>query len=289
METRIPDNKIKAYVPIPTTDINQFYFQLLGVLKSAKIEIISAEQDISQAHCAIHLIGNSYKKSTLGFDISDEEYWFNLSCEQNQENPSFRIFIWHPTQLSNIIESDKQVTFINSIRQNLIQNMTFCSQESPVMFVEDIRSIVFEEQQTKYETKKTDVFFIYNEIDEDNGNNIVELLTDVVKVECLNISLRSETDYSEFIAQQIKKSYLTTIYFNRTANWAVPFTQQVWKKIGGASANKEILMIGDSDFDLNKDIVFKAPNVTNLCAGTELIPLETKVFYDRIFNEKSNG
>lgn len=278
-------NKIKTFVPLSSAEIDKSHAQLIGVLQSANIEILVKEEDFEQAHCAILFIGKSYSHSTRGLSISDEEYWFKKSCDLNEKNSSFRIFIWQPLSFEKSV-TQEQTTFINSIRNNLIQNMMFCNHISPVMFVEDIRSVVYEEQKIQFNTKSTNVFFIYNEIDEDNGNNIVELLNDVVKVEPLNISLRSETDYSEFIAQQIQKSELTTIYFNRTANWAIPFAQQVWKKIGGASANKKILMIGDADFETNHDIKFKAPNVTNICAGTELIPLETKVFYDKLLTEK---
>lgn len=279
-------NRIKAFVPSPVGENNMYYRQLYGVLQSANIEVITSEQSAEKADCAILLIGNEYKNSNRGLTISDEEYWFNKACQINTNNSSYRIFIWQPGFYRNNDSSSKQTAFINSIRNHLIQNMMFCNYLSPVMFVEDIRTVMYEEQKTKFDTKLTDVFFIFNEIDEDHGHAIVELLSDVVKVELLSISLRSETDYSEFIAQQIKKSYLTTIYYNRTANWAVPFTQQVWKKIGGASSDKKILMIGDADYDSNQNIAFDAPNVTSMCTGTELIPLETKVFYDKIHNNK---
>lgn len=275
-------NKIKAFLPESNPQLNEYRRQLIGVLQSANIQVLQDPKLLPHADCSIHLLGSQYGSTTNNQGISDDEFLFNQACNLNKENQSFRIFIWQPPIMQDQLVSQKQTDFINSIRNNLFQNMTLSKHHSAVMFVEDIRSILYAEQKEVFDITPADVFFIYNEIDEDNGNSIVELLNDVVKVEKLNISLKMPTDYSELIAQQIQKSKLTTIYFNRTANWAIPFAKQVWKKIGGASANKEILMISDTDYEQNKNIVFNAPNVTNLNTGTELIPLETKVFYDKM-------
>jgi hypothetical protein len=282
MNSYLSPNKIKAFLPDSNTELVSYRKLLIGVLQSANIEVVEDPSELSSSQCSIHILGNQYKKSAADPSISNDEFWFNQAYNHINNNKFFRIFVWQPPALQNQIVSPKQTDFINSIRNNLVQNMTFSNHHSPVMLVEDIRSIIYAEQKAVFDTNPTDIFFIYNEIDEDTGNDIVELLNDVVKIEKLNISLNLGTDYSELISQQIQKSQLTAIYFNRTANWAVPFTKQVWKNIGGASANKKILMIGDAEYEQNKTALFNAPNVTNINASTELIPLETKVFYDNL-------
>lgn len=283
MNSFLSQNRTKAFLPVSSTELNEYRKQLIGVLQSANIEVVENSDQLTKAQCSIHILGSQYNNTTADLNIANDEYWFKQAYNQINENNLFRIFVWQPPSLQNLIISPRQNEFINSIRNNLVQNMTFSSHHSPVMLVEDIRSIIYAEKKAVFDTIPTEVFFIYNEIDEDLGNGIVEILNDVVKIEKLNISLNLGTDYSELISQQIQKSQLTAIYFNRAANWAVPFTKQVWKNIGGASANKKILMIGDADYEENQNILFDAPNVTNISTSTELIALETKVFYDNLF------
>ena len=102
----------------------------------------------------------------------------------------------------------------------------------------------------------------------------------------MNIIQDSDVDYSELCKQQISKSKLAVIYFKETADWALPFAQQVWKKIGGATSHTPILLIGDEDPDTNMNKTFKAPKVVSLIVSGELIPLEIKVQYDKVLEAK---
>ena len=70
--------------------------------------------------------------------------------------------------------------------------------------------------------------------------------------------------------------------FKLSGDWAVPFAQQVWKKIGGATTHTPILLIGDDDPDTNLNKKFKAPKVISMIVAGELIPLEIKVQYDKV-------
>jgi hypothetical protein len=89
-------------------------------------------------------------------------------------------------------------------------------------------------------------------------------------------------DYSERTSQQMLKSKLAVVYFKESADWAIPFAQQIWKKIGGASASTPILVIGDEDPDTNREKKFSAPRVVSMIVSGELIPLEIKVQYDKV-------
>ena len=278
------DNLIKAFLPNPNKTIHKNYTQLQSVLDAANVTTYVNPDEISNANCAIHLIGNEYCISELHTDITEEQYWLQKSFEHKKQNNNFRIFIWQPEILPGQEIAPKQTEFINSIRNSLVQDMAFCNHVSPVMFVEDLRSIIYEEEPVSYDTKSSDIFFIQNEIDEENGNDIVELLSDILKVVKLNLSLRTQMDYSGYIAQQIKKSKLTVIYFSHTGNWALPFIQQIWKNTGGASANKTIVFIGDTEYEQNKKIIFDAENVINISTSKELVPLEIKVLYDKTFS-----
>jgi hypothetical protein len=134
----------------------------------------------------------------------------------------------------------------------------------------------------EFNINPTDVFVVHNELDEDAAAEIIDMLSDIIPVEKMNIIQDSDHDYSEYCAQQIGKSKLAVIYFKESGDWALPFVQQIWKKIGGASSHTPILLIGDEDPDTNMNKKFKAPKVVSLIVSGELIPLEIKVQYDKI-------
>ena len=112
------------------------------------------------------------------------------------------------------------------------------------------------------------------------------MVGDIVDVEKLNIIQDSDMDYSEYCSQQIGKSKLAVVYFKDTSDWALPFAQQIWKKVGGATSHTPILLIGDEDPNTNLSKKLKAPKIISLIVAGELIPLEIKVQYDKVLEEK---
>ena len=86
------------------------------------------------------------------------------------------------------------------------------------------------------------IFFISNLIDDLTAEEITDMLSDVTQIEKLAIEQDSDTDYAELSSQQINKSKLAVVYFKDSAEWAIPFAQQIWKKIGGAAATTPIFM-----------------------------------------------
>jgi hypothetical protein len=162
--------------------------------------------------------------------------------------------------------------------------MNFSNTASTIQLVDDLRISVKVEQKQLFDIKDTDVFLVYNQLDDNDANEVAEMLSDIIPIEKLNIIQDSEMDYSEFCAQQIGKSKLAVVYFKESSDWALPFTQQIWKKIGGASSHTPILLIGDEDPETNTNKKFKAPKVVSLIVAGELIPLEIKVQYDKIID-----
>jgi hypothetical protein len=133
-----------------------------------------------------------------------------------------------------------------------------------------------------FDVSSADIFLIFNEVDEGEAKEIVDLLSDVIDVEKLNIVQDNDLDYAELCSQQINQSKLAVVYFKETADWALPFTQQIWKKVGGASSHTPILLIGDEDPSSNHGKKFNAPKIISLVLSGELIPLEIKVQYDKL-------
>ena len=285
MDLNFDKNKIKVYLPESMDDVQPLRNHLEIVMHQANLKVYRAEQneiDLEEADCSVHILGNKFDTNTETPSVVQQR--FLQARKFNEKNENFRIFIWQPAQFLAKENAPKQEQFINSIRNKIYRNMVFSNHESPILLVEDMRSIIYTEQKTNFKVNDTEVFFIYNEIDEDSALEIVDLLADVVKVQKLSIILNSATDYSELIAQQIQRCIVPVIYFKRTSGWAVPFTQQVWKKIGGASANKTIHLIGDANIEKNRQLKLSIPNVVTSFESEELIPLEIKVLIDNLKN-----
>jgi hypothetical protein len=164
----------------------------------------------------------------------------------------------------------------------LVEGMQFSNVTSPVQLVDDLRHTFSSVAKTEFTINPTDVFIVHNQMDEEAAAEIIDMLSDIIPVEKMNIIQDSDHDYSEYCAQQIGKSKLAVIYFKESGDWALPFVQQIWKKVGGASSHTPILLIGDEDPDTNMNKKFKAPKVVSLIISGELIPLEIKVQFDKV-------
>jgi hypothetical protein len=237
--------------------------------------------ELNSSACSVHIFGLDYGSILEGQMISLSHYQYNQALEKLKTNPKYKIFIWFPYSISEITD-DAQLNFISSIRNNIIQGINFSNTSSAIQLVDDLRISVKVEIKQEFDIKDTDVFLVYNQLDDSDASEVADMLSDIIPVEKLNIIQDSDIDYSEFCAQQIGKSKLAVVYFKESAEWALPFAQQIWKKIGGASSHTPILLIGDEDPETNSNKKFKAPKVVSLIVSGELIPLEIKMQYDKI-------
>ena len=238
-------------------------------------------EEINSASCSVHIFGLDYGSLLEGQSISLAHYQYNVALNKLKENSSYKIFVWFPYSI-NEIKDELQLKFISDIRNNITHGINFSNTSSAIQLVDDLRTSVKVESKQEFDIKDTDVFLVYNQLDDHDANDVAEMLSDIIPIEKLNIVQDSDMDYSEFCAQQIGKSKLAVIYFKESSDWALPFTQQIWKKIGGASSHTPILLIGDEDPETNTNKKFKAPKVVSLIVAGELIPLEIKVQYDKI-------
>lgn len=234
----------------------------------------------SSCNCSVHILSNEYTPVLIAdTNTSLAKYQFYEAKKLSEANPDFKMFIWlHPA--TNNPEPLQQA-FINEVRNKISKSMIFSNAISSLQLVDDLRSIMEKKTVEDYNVNSTDIFLISNQLDEMDAAEIIDMLSDIIPVEKLNIIQDSETDYSELCKQQIPKSKLAVIYFKQSAEWAIPFTQQVWKKVGGATSHTPILLIGDEDPESNLGKKFNAPKVISLIVSGELIPLEIKVQYDK--------
>ena len=234
--------------------------------------------------CSVHILTNLYGQTlSSDFSTSFSKYQFiEAKNKLTAEQADMKMFIWYPAEMVATTKDKLQQEFINEVRHSIVENMIFTNVSSPLQLVDDIRSMMEGEEKTKFDISDKDIFIMFNELDESKADEIIDMLSDIVDVEKLNIIQDSDRDYSELCLQQIDKSKLAVVYFKDTAVWALPFVQQVWKKVGGASSHTPILLIGDSDPESNINEKFEAPKVISLIISGELIPLEIKVQFDKV-------
>ena len=238
------------------------------------------QQQLAQAAISVHMFGLDYGEPVI-HNQSIEHLQYLLALEKLKQESDFRMFIWFPYNINDVTD-ERQKQLISTVRNNIIKGITFSNTPSAIALTDDLRLSIQTENKAQFNVKETDVFLVYNQLDDVEADEVVDMLSDIIPVEKLNIIQDSEIDYSEMCAQQIGKSKLAVVYFKESADWALPFTQQIWKKIGGASSHTPILLIGDEDPESNSNKVFKAPKVVSLIVAGELIPLEIKVQYDKI-------
>jgi hypothetical protein len=286
------------FIPFCSEEQASLRNQLASVLKMADMKVIPEEgmftenslhvlsELILNANCYVIILFPQYEP-LIDEEVSLAKYQYQEIKKAQLLNPDSKIVVWLPPT-TNIMNTDAaQISFINEIRNSITKNMIFSNALSPILLADDIRSLLEKKQEVYFDVNTTDIFLISNQLDESEANEIIEMLSDIVPVENLNIIQDSDMDYTELCKQQISKSKLAVIYFKETSDWALPFAQQVWKKVGGAASHTPILLIGDEDPDTNKDKKFKAPKVISLIVSGELIPLEIKVQYDNVIEAKS--
>ncbi len=289
--------KIKVFVAEVSDDVVELHDLLIKVLGRAGMEVLCPKssksgnndeyielnkQLLNQADCSVHILGDSAKSknSANGSNSMVEQQLFEAQNRTQSEWREFKIFIWHPAIIMN--SNPEQDDFISAIRQGILHNMIYSNRNSVVSFVEDIRSVMYGGKPEEFDVENVDIFFVYNALDQEDALEIISLLSDVVLLKKLEIMLSVDIDYSELVAQQIKKSKMVVVYYKNTSSWALPFVRQVWKKTGGASSPTPILFIGDSNLEANQFVEFEANMVISKLVAQEIIPIEIKVQYDSL-------
>ncbi len=287
-------SKIQVLLATPSPDAEDLYNDLIGVLRHARANFIlwdeqpKNKRDDSQlpaffdnVNSSIHIIGNQYTTEPQE-QTSIQEKQFFKALQYTKINPDFKLFVWRPERYRNLPNDERQRNFIFYILNHINENVIYTNHESPILLVEDLRSILTIEKKNKFDVRDTEIYLIYNEIDEPSAIMIRDLLSDVATVESTSISLSSDIDYDDYIAQQIKKSKLPVVYFKKATIWASYFIKEIWRKIGGISSGKTLLLVGDEANPDNHNIDFSAPNVEKIITSEELIPLEIKVALDKL-------
>ncbi len=244
---------------------------------------LKAAEEIQKCVCSLHMLSGEYGRR---FESDDEmsfpQYQF-MEAKKIIESPGsgFNVFVWLSSENTKTIKPSQQ-NFIKYIRNNITRNMMFSNSHGPMQLVDDIRVVIMKQDAKVYDSKDTDIFFIFNQQDEHEARQIVDELSLELPVETMNILPDGEESYREMSSQQIPKSKLAVVYFKYAADWALPFIKQIWKQVGGAASPTPMFLVGEDDPHTNLARNFKAPRVISSIVPKETIPTEVKKVYDTL-------
>ena len=244
-------------------------------------------ESLEKCSCSLHILSGEYGRRFESDDeISFPQYQFMEAKRKMEADQDFNSFVWiHPAS-SNLPVKPTQQNFIKYIRNNITRNMMFSNAAGPMQLVDDMRVVMMKQDAEVYDSKDTDIFFIFNQQDEVEAKAITDRISLEYPVELMNIMPDSPDHYREISSQQIPKSKLAVVYFKYAADWALPFIKQIWKEVGGASSPTPLFLVGDDDPKTNLVRNFKAPKVVSSVVPKEQIPAEVKKVYTTVIELK---
>ena len=290
-------NDITVFLGLNTLQSSVLRNELSQVLESAGMRVhfsdyqFSDERDfrknvsqlLSSSTCSVHMLEPQY-----GPKLSDERstslaaHQFFEAKKIVTQNPDFKLFVWHTPSLSGATIDPLQNKFINEVYNNIVKNIIFTSGPSPIQLVEDIRSEFKRKESQTFDVHPTDIFFIANELDESEANEIISTLEPVGTLEKLFIVQDNDIAYPDLCSQQIAKSKLAVIYFKKSGDWALSFTHQIWKMIGGALSQTPLLLIGDENPSTNQNKKISAPKIISRIVAEKAISGEIKKQFEKL-------
>lgn len=276
------NQSVRVFLADVSSEMDDIREELRVILHRAGMEIVdgrnvspgAVKDAMQQTDCSVHILGTAdiFTTGTTGGPIPAGQHYY---AAKDLCNDQFKMFVWNPRGKEN------RSSYINTIRRDIEENIIYCGKPSPIIFVEDIRNIMTVNQSATQETVASDIFFLYNDLDNDTATDICTMLGDFQTVAKLGISMSSEVDYNSFIRQQLAVSKVGVVYYNFAGDWAVSFARQVWKDTGGNSSATPICIVGNSDHAKEEQLAI-IKDIMECTIDEQLrIPLDIKVFLDK--------
>jgi hypothetical protein len=242
------------------------------------------EEEMKRCTCSLHMLSGEFgRRFESDEEVSFPQHQFLEARKRLDDDDSFNSFVWMYPEASQTIKPAQQ-NFIKYIRNNITRNMMFSNVPGPMQLVDDIRIVMMKQDAAVYDSKDTDIFFIFNQQDEVDAKIITDKLSLEYPVEIMNIMPDGEDQYRDISSQQIPKSKLAVVYFKYAADWALPFIKQIWKQVGGASSPTPLFLVGEDDPKSNMARNFKAPKVVSIIVPKDKVPAEVKKVYTTVID-----
>ena len=285
------NQQTKVFIADATGEMTGTRMRLERVLRRAGMGVVSVSGEFSaeevstligSCDCSVHILGsvNIYDEDGDGYN-SPAGVQYRVAKEFRDEK--FKMFLWNPLGVI-----DTQNAYISAIRRDIVENTVYSQVTSPIVFVEDLRTIMSASPKAKINIGAADIFFIYNDADRDTASEVLSMLQDIQKVTSLGINMSSTTSYTDYINSQLQASKMGVIYVDYSIDWLLPFARQLWKDSGGNSAKVPLYVAANSEHVSAQDLKSLKGFMEYTLTGKSLIPLEIKVYFDKK-TEKNNA
>lgn len=272
---------IKVFLAAATSDVTESRQELKNVLQRAGIGVVdggdvSDVETISGCDCAVYVLGtlNFHSSESAGYDsLTGRQYRMGREVKKD----GFKIFLWNPTGLIN-----PRNFYINSLRRDIVENTVYSSTTSPIVFTEDLRTIMNVKTSAVSDLSSADVYFIYNGLDSESAKEIISMLSDIVSVKTLCIDMTVEAEYDGKISAELPTCKIGVIYYNFASDWVLSFSRQVWKDNGGQGGKTPLLVAANREHADAEALRKVLKGIMEYSVNDKtLIPLDIKIFYDK--------
>lgn len=281
---------IKVFLADVTERQQKLRGDVRNILLCAGIEVVetsdnTADTDIEKlmltADCSMHILG---EENIIDNDsaIYDTPSAIQYRTARSINNGTYKMFLWNPSGSIN----DNNL-YINDIRRDIDDNTIYSDITSPIVFIEELRSIMNIKPAAKTDAKSYDMLFIFNSLDRDSAKEVSNMLSDLHTVSELEINAGADTDYTELIQVQLPLCKLGIIYYDYTGDWAPSFAQQIWKQTGGQSSTTPLYIAGNSAHAEESQLQPLKKIMPYTINEKSIIPLEIKIYYDKITGKTS--
>ena len=190
------------------------------------------------------------------------------------------VIVWCSKDIIEVLKRKGDYKIIEGLKK-LISNQHFISYSSLIKLIDDLRRMKLNKEE-KGNTKLYDITFISNENDKLKSEETQLLINDILKINPIYIDFSKQENYATVCSESIMNSNLCVVFSKNSTEWAVNFSQQVWKLIGGVSSQIPILVIFDKENTSPKEVVLDVPNIFKLFTEDTLAGLEIKMFYEKL-------
>src|SRR5260221_108943 len=139
---------------------------------------LKVSEEMNRCACSLHMMSGEFgRRFESDEEMSFPQYQFLQAKKRNDETGAdFNSFIWlHPEVGQNM--KPAQQNFIKFIRNNITRNMMFSNSPGPMQLVDDIRVVMMKQDTAVYDSKDTDIFFIFNQQDEVDAKYVTDKLS----------------------------------------------------------------------------------------------------------------
>ena len=269
---------------LPESNLD-FRKKMVGIIHRAGMEVVNPTDDFSDNQrseliqssdivlnvITSEILDNKNKKIFQGID-SLNEYADLLSKKHT--------IVWCSKELIEVLKGKGEFKVIENLKR-LIFNQHFISYSSLIKLVDDLRSMKLFKEEKKSE-KLYDITFICNENDKKKAGDVQLIIENILKINPIYIDFSTEINYAALCSESILNSTLCVVYSKNSTEWAVNFSQQVWKIIGGVSSKVPILTIFDKEFTSPEQVSLEVPNIYKIFTEDTLAGLEIKMFFEKI-------